>query len=121
MHRLRFGTQLKTPPIDHVTERLLWCKSNLAEIKRNLDEIDCNVDNLLDQFAGNRAPESHNIFVPGNVATSNGSRPSFTLTPHRLPPDFTAPSRIQNQGGPLDLEEFNPLGGYPHLVKRGLG
>jgi len=100
MDQLSFDAQLKASPlINDIVKRLIRYESNLAEIKRNLDEVNRKVDALLDQSTGGNAPEFNDPFAPGNIATLNGSRPSLALAPHQLPPNSIAPNQILAQSG----------------------
>ena len=98
--QLSFDAQLKTSPlINDVVKRLIRYENSLAEIKRNLDEVNRKVDSLLDQSTANHAPEFNDPFAPGNIATLNGSRPSLALAPHQLPSNPIAPNQILTQNG----------------------
>ena len=120
MDQLNSDAQLKTSPsTDDTIGLLVWCRSNLTEIKRNLEEVDRKIDSLLNQFAGSHVPEFHNPFTPGHITTWDGSTP-LTLDPHQLQFSPTIPYRILTQDGPIDLEELNQLGRYPQLVKHDL-
>lgn len=100
MDHLNFDAQLKSSPlINDLVKRLIRYENNLAEIKRNLDEVNRKVDSLLDQSTPNHAPEFNDPFAPGNIATLNGSRPSFALAPHQLPSIPIAPNQILTQNG----------------------
>lgn len=100
MDQLSFDAQLKTSPlINDIVKRLIRYENNLAEIKRNLDEVNRKVDSLLDQSTANYAPEFNDPFAPGNIATLNGSRPSLALAPHQLPSNPVAPNQILTQNG----------------------
>jgi hypothetical protein len=100
MDQLSFDAQLKASPlINDIVKRLIRYESNLAEIKRNLDEVNRKVDSLLDQSTTNHAPEFNDPFAPGNIATLNGSRPSLALAPHQLPSNPIAPNQILTQNG----------------------
>lgn len=105
MDQLSFDAQLKSSPlIGDLVKRLIRYESNLAEIKRNLDEVNRKVDSLLDQSAPNHAPEFNDPFAPGNIATLNGSRPSLALAPNQLPSNPIAPNQILSQNGPAPDE-----------------
>ena len=100
MDQLSFDAQLKTSPlINDLVKRLIRYESNLAEIKRNLDEVNSKVNSLLDQSPGHNAPEFNDPFSPGNVATLNGSRPSLSLAPHQIPSNPIAPNQILTPNG----------------------
>ena len=103
MDQLSFDAQLKSSPlINDIVKRLIRYENNVAEIKRNLDEVNRKVDSLLDQSAANlvnHAPEFNDPFAPGNIATLNGSRPSLALAPHQLPSNPIAPNQILTQNG----------------------
>ena len=105
MDQLSFDAQLKTSPlINDIVKRLIRYESNIAEIKRNLDELHRKVDSFLDQSITNHAPEFNDPFAPGNIATLNGSRPSLALAPHHLPSNSIAPNQIVPQNGPAPDE-----------------
>jgi len=100
MDQLSFDAQLKASPlINDIVKRLIRYESNLAEIKRNLDEVNRKVDSLLDQPTANHTPEFNDPFAPGNIATLNGSRPSLALAPNQLPSNPVAPNQILAQNG----------------------
>ena len=100
MDQLSFDAQLKSSPlINDLVKRLIRYESNLAEIKRNLDEVNRKVDSLLGQSTPSHAPEFNDPFAPGNIATLNGSRPSLALAPHQLPSNSIAPNQILSQNG----------------------
>ena len=100
MDQLSFDAQLKTSPlINDIVKRLIRYENNVAEIKRNLDEVNRKVDSLLEQSTADHAPEFNDPFAPGNIATLNGSRPSLALAPHQLPSSSIAPNQILTQNG----------------------
>jgi len=100
MDQLNLDAQLKSSPlINDLVKRLIRYENNLAEIRRNLDEVNRKVDSLLDQSTANHAPEFNDPFAPGNIATLNGSRPSLALAPHQLPSNPIAPNQILTQNG----------------------
>ena len=100
MDQFSFDSQLKASPlINDIVKRLVRYENNLAEIRRNLDEVNRKVDSLLDQPTGNNALEFSDPFSPGHVATLNGSRPSLALAPHQLPSNPIAPNQIPTQNG----------------------
>ena len=100
MDQLSFDAQLKASPlINDLVKRLIRYENNLAEIKRNLDEVNRKVDSLLDQSPASHAPEFNDPFSPGNIATLNGSRPSLALAPHQVPSNPIPPNHILTQNG----------------------
>jgi translation initiation factor 4A len=100
MDQLSFDAQLKSSPlINDLVKRLIRYENNLAEIKRNLDEVNRKVDSLLDQSPASHAPEFNDPFAPGNIATLNGSRPSLALPPHQVQSNPVAPNQILAQNG----------------------
>ena len=100
MDQLGFDAQLKASPlINDIVKRLIRYENNIAEIKRNLDEVNRKVDSLLDQSTASHAPEFNDPFAPGNIATLNGSRPSLALAPHQLPSNPIAPNQTLAQNG----------------------
>lgn len=104
------------PLAKNIVERLTRYESNLAGIKRDLDEVNRKVDFLLRQPTTNHGPGFNGPFAPGNVTPLNGSRPPTSSTRHEFPSDVVGPNLILTQTGPLDFEEFNSLGAYPRLV-----
>ena len=120
MDQLNSDARLKTSLlINDIIGLLILCRRNLTEIKRNLEEVDREVCSLLNRFTGSHAPEFHNPFTPGHIATWDGSTP-LTLDPHQLQFSPTIPYRILTQDAPIGLEELNQLGRYPQLVKHDL-
>ena len=100
MDQLSFDAQLKASPlINDIVKRLIRYESNVAEIKRGLDEVNRKVDSLLDQSTASHTPEFNDPFAPGNIVTLNGSRPSLALAPHQLPSNPIAPNQILTQNG----------------------
>ena len=100
MDQLGFEAQLKSSPlINDIVKRLIRYESNLAEIKRNLDEVNRKVDSLLELPTASNTPEFNDPFAPGNIATLNGSRPSLALAPNQLPPNSIVSNQIPTQNG----------------------
>ena len=105
MDQLSFDAQLKSSPlINDIVKRLIRYENNLAEVKRNLDEVNRKVDSLLEQPTANHTPEFSDPFTPGNIATLNGSRPSLALAPHQLPSNPVAPNQVLPQNGSVPDE-----------------
>jgi len=89
MHRL--STQFETPPLIDTNEIIGWLiryDAHLAEVKRDLGEINRKLDHLLPLLSADH------------------------MLGFRGPPASAGPNPIQTQNDPLGSEGFNPTGTY---------